>query len=119
MTSFASTIERAVENESVFRRVNDEIEATAAPTGALQATFVCECSDPNCGGTIGLPLVLYRRIRRHPANFVVSAGHEEAPDALSQVVHYHLSYSVVEKVGYAAALAAAAYRGPGADASGS
>lgn len=110
MTPSASMIERAVENESVFRRVNDEIEATAAASGAARATFVCECSDPNCGATIALALREYRWIRDHPTYFLVAAGHEEEPGELARVVRYHLAYGVVEKLGYAAALAAAAYR---------
>jgi len=106
-----STIERAVENESVFRRVNDEIEATAVATpGAREATFVCECQDPGCHATIQLTLLEYGWIRAHPTYFVVAAGHEEESEEVGRVVRYQLAYSVVEKLGYAAALAAAAYR---------
>jgi hypothetical protein len=107
-----STIERAVENETVFRRLNDEIEAKAAETpGAFEATFVCECRDPTCRATIRLPLGQYGWIREHPTYFVVAAGHEDEPDDIGRVVQYHLAYSIVEKLGYAAALAAASYRG--------
>jgi hypothetical protein len=105
-----STVERDVENESVFRRVNDEIEA-AARSEAQDATFLCECEDPGCHSTIVLSLEEYTWIRRHPTYFVVAAGHEREDTDQGRVVRYYLAYSVVEKLGYAAALAAAAYRG--------
>jgi hypothetical protein len=108
-SSAASTIERAVENESVFRRVNEEIAATAAAGGdGAAATFVCECSDPSCHATIELTQVEYAWIRSHPTYFVVTAGHEQRPDErTARVVRYALAHTVVEKLGYAAALAAA------------
>ena len=113
MTPGASnTVERAVENETVFRRVNNDIEANAAARGAREATFLCECADPTCHSTIELTLTEYAWIRSHPTYFVVAAGHEGGLEAESsgRVVRWSLSSSVVEKLGYAGALAAAAYR---------
>jgi len=109
----ASTVERAVENESVFRRVNNDIEASAEVRGAGNATFLCACADPTCHATIELALIEYAWIRRHPTYFVVAAGHEGGLEAESsaRVVRWSLASSVVEKLGYAGALAAAAYRG--------
>ena len=107
-----ATIERAVENETVFRRLNDTIAATAADTaGASEATFVCECRDSTCRATIRLPLGRYAWIRSHPTYFVVAAGHEDESEEQCRVVQYYLAYSIVEKLGYAAALAAVSYRG--------
>ena len=107
----ASTVERAVESETVFRRVNDDIEASAEACGADTATFLCECADPTCHAGIELVLAEYRWIRRHPTYFVVAAGHEGRDDeSLTRVVHWSLGSSVVERLGYAGALAAAAYR---------
>jgi hypothetical protein len=104
--SAANTIERAVENESVFRRVNEEIASAAAEADV--ATFVCECSDPSCHATIELTQVEYAWIRSHPTYFVVTAGHENGPEErTARVVRYTLAHSVVEKLGYAAALAVA------------
>ena len=113
----SSTVERAVENESVFRRVNNEIESTAAARRAEDATFLCECADPTCRATIELALAEYRWIRRHPTYFVVAAGHEDTLDSESsgRVVRWSLSSSVIEKLGYAGALAAAAYRSEWSD----
>ena len=107
-----ATIERAVENETVFRRLNDTIEATAAGTpGALEATFVCECRDSTCRATIRLPLGRYAWIRSHPTYFVVAAGHEDESEDQCRIVEYYLAHSIVENLGYAAALAAVSYRG--------
>jgi hypothetical protein len=103
-----STVERAVESELVFRRVNDDIDANASASGADRATFLCECGDPSCHTGIELTLDEYGWIRSHPTYFVVAAGHEE--DAV-HVIRWSLSFSVVEVTGYAGALAAAAYRG--------
>jgi len=110
----SSTVERAVENGSVFRRVNNDIEASAVAADADAATFLCECADPTCHASFELTLAEYQWIRSHPAYFVVAAGHEGGLEAESsaRVVRWSLSSSVVEKLGYAGALAAAAYRSP-------
>jgi len=106
----ASTVEQAVESESVFRRVNDDIHVSARAQGAGDATFLCECADPTCHATIELRLSEYRWVRRHATYFVVAAGHEDCSDGMERVVRWSLSSSVIEKLGYAGALAAAAYR---------
>jgi hypothetical protein len=104
-----STVERAVEAEAVLRRVNDDIEASAATHGAGEATFLCECDDPSCHAAVELSLDDYRSIRSHPTYFLVAAGHE-GDDGSGRVVKVSLRSSVVERIGYAGALAAAAYR---------
>jgi len=104
-----SSVEKAVESESVFRRVNDFIEAGASAEGVDEATFLCECHDPSCHSTIPLPLSEYRWVRSHPTYFVVAAGHERETDGLGRVVRWSLGSSVLERLGYAGALAAASY----------
>ena len=54
--------ERIAENESVFRRLNEGIEA-ATDLGAPDATFLCECADPSCREVIRLTISEYERIR--------------------------------------------------------
>ena len=104
-----STVERAVESELVFRRVNDDIEVSASACGSSEATFLCECDDPSCHAGIALTLEEYHWIRNHPTYFVVTPGHEGDPGS-GRVVQWSLTSSVVERIGYAGALAAAAYR---------
>jgi hypothetical protein len=98
-------LERRAENESVFRRVNETIEA-ATVVGASTATFLCECWNPSCRQTLELPISEYEAVRRHSTRFIVAPGHEVS-DEVSRVVEDRLAYSVVEKMGYAAALARA------------
>jgi len=108
MASNALTeLERRVENEVVFRRVNETIEA-ATDVGALTATFLCECSDANCRQTLELPIAEYEQVRLHAARFIVRPEHE-VTDEVGRVVERRLDYSVIEKTGYAAALARASY----------
>jgi hypothetical protein len=105
-----STVERAVESEVVFRRVNDDIEVSASASGSSEATFLCECDDPSCHAGIELTLEEYHWIRSHPTYFVVAPGHEGELEGVGRVVRWSLGSSVVERLGYAGALAAAAYR---------
>jgi len=108
MASNALTdLERRVENEVLFRRVNETIEA-ATDVGASTATFLCECSDANCRQTLELPIVEYEEVRHHAARFIVRPEHEVTDD-IGRVVERRLEYSVIEKIGYAAALARASY----------
>jgi len=105
-----STIEQAVESESVFRRVNDDIAVSASTCGSSEATFLCECDEPSCHAGIALTLEEYRWVRSHPTYFVVAPGHESEMEGVARVVSWSLGSSVVERLGYAGALAAAAYR---------
>src|SRR3954462_234161 len=108
MASNALTdLERRVENEVLFRRVNETIEA-ATDVGALTATVLCECSDANCRQTLELPIAEYEPVRLHSARFLVRPEHE-VTDEVGRVVERRLDYSVIEKTGYAAALARASY----------
>ena len=110
MRDATTAVERAVESELVFRRVNNDIEASASENGSDDATFLCECDDPSCHTGIELSLDEYRSIRGNPTYFVVAAGHEGELSGWSRVVYWSLGSSVVERLGYAGALAAAAYR---------
>jgi hypothetical protein len=102
--------ERIAENESVFRRLNEGIEAATA-LGTPNATFLCECADPRCRDVIRLMISEYERIRGDNTWFIVAPSHSGEEEA--RVVEQHRSYHVVAKTGYAAALARASGRSAG------
>ena len=95
---------RLARNEAVFREVNEHIEVAAARMRAAAVDayeFMCECADPACRQTIRLSLLEYEAVRAHPARFCVASGHFALTDEV--VVETYPAYSVVEKLGEAAA----------------
>ena len=97
------TLEREkklAQNEALFRTVNENIEKTAVENryraGELPS-FVCECSDSECGELIKLSLTQYEEVRRYPERFVIVPGH--AVGEIENVVERFQHHEVVEKVG--------------------
>ena len=66
--------ERLVRNQVLFREVNERLEKFADGTGVTE--FLCECSDPDCIGTIELHLGEYEGVRSRSTLFVVLPGHQ-------------------------------------------
>ena len=104
--------ERIAENEAVFRRLNESIEA-ATQLGATDATFLCECADARCRAVIRVKISEYEHVRAEDTRFLVAPGHAGEQEA--SVVERHPTYDVVAKTGYAAALARASGRSAGSD----
>jgi hypothetical protein len=73
--------ERIAENESVFRRLNEGIEA-ATELGAADATFLCECADPSCREVIRLKIADYERIRADDTRFLVAPSGCRTPSLI-------------------------------------
>ncbi|MES1248937.1 MAG: hypothetical protein ABUS54_14825 [Actinomycetota bacterium] len=66
--------QRAAENEKLFRRINERVEALSE--GEI-LTLVCECADVACVERIpGVPLDEYEEVRSHEDRFFVIRGHE-------------------------------------------
>jgi len=89
---------RILENELLFRGLNDRIEEVAGSEGDPTMSAVCECGDALCFAPINLPLAQYKQLRRDSTSgsrFIVKAGHE-IPD-VETIVERHDSYFVVEK----------------------
>jgi hypothetical protein len=93
-----SSAQRAAENESTFRELNeglqqraDELERSGAPT-----PYLCECDDERCTHVVLLTGDEYEQVRTNPRTFVLVSGHQ-APD--DHLVHYGPDYVVVEKTG--------------------
>ena len=105
MEADAARDRRLVENEALFRGVNEAIGTTAARQGEDQHLyeFMCECSDPSCGRRIRLTLEEYESVRSRGDRFALVAGHEDT--RIERVVEHHDRYAVVQKTGIGADLA--------------
>jgi hypothetical protein len=99
---------RLARNQALFRSINERVEELAETHGLTKAIgFVCECANPDCAsGLIELDLNEYEEVRRDPRHFPVLADHvfPEVEDVVSD----HGRYVVVEKIGVAGELVAAA-----------
>jgi hypothetical protein len=87
--------QRAAQNESLFRRLNEQIRKLngGSADGTLDA--VCECGDEHCFAHISIPVAAYVEVRRHPRRFAVAPGHESADQDL--VIGEGQGFVVVEK----------------------
>ena len=98
--------ERLVENEAMFRRINERIEEIAQAQGAADGhvyEFLCECSNADCTLRVPLSSTAYEFVRRDPTQFVVAPGHD-LPE-IEAVVFRTQDYQVVRKQGEAAEVA--------------
>ena len=91
---------KLAQNGALFRTVNEDIEKTAVENryspGDLPS-FICECSDPECGDLIAMSLTQYEDVRSDSNHFLIKAGHHVAE--IENVVERYDDYVVVEKVG--------------------
>jgi hypothetical protein len=99
---------RLARNETLFREVNERIEAAverAAREDAHVYEFFCECSNTDCALLLPLTIVEYEAVRSDPRQFIVAPGHE-LPE-IETVVAQNRGYQIVTKVGDAAKFVAA------------
>ncbi len=97
---------RLVENENLFREVNEQIEKlTATLHGPGPYDFLCECSNRDCDRRVTLALADYEAVRVQSDRFLVAPGHV-FPD-IERVVETHETYEVVDKNDEVEALARA------------
>src|SRR5947208_16466802 len=76
MTSSGENEERIARTESLFRGVNERIATSARRFGGDDASFVCECDDPQCTDRVRVTLAEYEEVRADGASFLVAPGHE-------------------------------------------
>jgi hypothetical protein len=90
--------ERAAENESTFRELNETLEKRAdeLDLGEGRMPFLCECDEERCTQVVLLTRDEYEGVRSHPRTFVLTSGHQ-APD--DRVVRDEPQYVIVEKTG--------------------
>lgn len=99
-----------IENEMIFRRVNelvgsklDELDAFHVEDGNPQLVrkddlllrFKCECSDENCEARIPIQLSVYQKIHENRDAFIIKLKHQVS--AIEKVILSEDDYSVVEK----------------------
>jgi hypothetical protein len=92
-----SAAQRA-ENESTFRRANEDLERKAQEWsfGEQPTPYLCECQDPGCTEVVMLARSDYEAVRDNPRRFVIVPGHDVPED---QVVRRQDGFNVVEKTG--------------------
>jgi hypothetical protein len=92
-----SAAQRA-ENESTFRRMNEDLErkAESLSFGDQPTPYLCECENPRCTEVVMLARSDYEAVRGHPRRFFIVPGHEADEDRLVQKSD---KFSVVEKTG--------------------
>ena len=98
--------QRLVENEAMFRRINERIEEIARSQGPADQhvyEFLCECSNVDCTLLVRLSSTAYEFVRRDPTQFVIAPGHE-LPE-IEEVVFRTDAYQIVRKRGGAARIA--------------
>jgi hypothetical protein len=96
--SEAARSARVAENESIFRRANQQLEERFREFGIQGLTpFLCECGDIACTQVIRLKLDEYEAVRKEGARFAIIPGHQilEA----ERVVEENGRFNVVEKTG--------------------
>lgn len=102
--------QRQIENEMIFRRVNEaviqnlvDLDAEHAKNNALDLLwdqtillqFQCECSDENCSVRIPLTLKDYQKIHTDRDTFIVKPNHQVDP--IEKVIKVEETYSIVKK----------------------
>jgi hypothetical protein len=96
--------DRIAHNETLFREVNERIEAGQWPTERGEpVAFRCECGSLRCNLLVEITLADYEQVRASATYFVLIPGHEIP--AIEHVVEREANYVVVEKVGEAGRIA--------------
>lgn len=101
---------RQIENEMIFRRVNEKIGDTLQDLDsmhieddnthllwddALLLNFKCECSDEDCDKRIPIKLSEYNKIHENRDAFIIKLKHQV--NSIEKVILTEDLYSVVEK----------------------
>jgi hypothetical protein len=87
---------RIARTEALFRGVNERIADTAERLGSEDASFVCECDDPDCTHRIRVRLEEYNDVRADGARFILDEEHVN-PE-VERVVARRPCFALVEKV---------------------
>jgi hypothetical protein len=83
-------------NESVFRSVNEDLEALADRAGhGSVLNLICECGRADCTDHLELPRARYEAIRADPLAFAVVPGHEQTD--VEDVIDRRPGFTVVRK----------------------
>ena len=101
---------RQIENEMIFRRVNETIGEDIKDLNEIHAdenmpeliwddafllNFKCECSDENCDQRIPIKLSVHKKIHKNRNAFIIKLKHQV--ESIEEVILTEDNYSVVEK----------------------
>lgn len=96
--------DRIAHNETLFRDVNERIEAGRWPTDRGEpVAFRCECGTLRCNMLVEMTIDEYEHVRASATHFMLVPGHE-IPE-IERVVQREASYVVGEKIGEGAEVA--------------
>jgi hypothetical protein len=87
--------ERIIENEKLFREVNERVADLQGDFSDPDPEWVCECGDETCFEKVNVPAEDYQQIRAHDDWFVITPGHEKAD--IERIVRQNGEFVVVEK----------------------
>jgi 23S rRNA A1618 N6-methylase RlmF len=87
--------ERMIENEKLFREVNERVADIEANFSGPDPEWVCECGDGTCFEKVAVPIEEYQQIRAHGDWFLITPGHEKAD--IERIVRQNGEFVVVEK----------------------
>jgi hypothetical protein len=104
---------RLAENEAMFRRINEQVQAGYDETNRLAVEdnqpefmveitshstplyFYCECADENCAKRVSISLNEYQRIHKNRRRFIIAPGHEVT--SVEKVIAEYPDYTIVQK----------------------
>jgi len=84
-----------IENEKLFREVNERVADLQANYSGPDPEWVCECGDETCFDKVSVPIDDYQQIRAHDDWFLIRPGHEKTD--VEKVVRQRDGFLVVEK----------------------
>lgn len=101
---------RQIENEMIFRRINEKVGDDLGSLDAMHIeednphliwddtvllNFKCECSDEDCDKRIPIKLSVYKKIHENRNAFIIKLKHQV--EEIEKVIISEENYSVVEK----------------------
>jgi hypothetical protein len=88
--------ERIIENEKLFREVNERVAQLQGGFSGPDPEWVCECGDETCFEKVPVSIEEYEQVRQRGDWFVILPGHEKLD--VERVVRENRSFLVVEKL---------------------
>ena len=88
---------RIVENEDLFRRVNEQVRRLNESFNLLTSdiTIVCECGEQSCIEQLTVSRPEYETVRRDPRDFMIVPGHDASD--VEDVIRKTKRYWIVRK----------------------
>lgn len=93
--------EKLLENEKIFRALNESMRRAWSKWPDCPVPFMCECSDVNCIHMVELDPSFVSAVEENPNQYLVLAGHEqpEVDRVVAVVTSQGHRFAVVEHDG--------------------